>query len=30
MQGIDPYGVLNQHDQPTQLGHFFDTDPPCQ
>jgi hypothetical protein len=23
-QGIVPHGMLNQSDQPTQFGHFFE------
>jgi hypothetical protein len=30
MKGIDPYGILNQTEQPTQFGHFFHVDPPYQ
>jgi hypothetical protein len=30
IQGISPYGMLNQSNQPTQFGHFPYLDPPHQ
>jgi hypothetical protein len=30
MQGISPYGMLNQSNQPTQFVHFSNLDPPYQ
>jgi hypothetical protein len=29
-KGIGWYGMLDQFDQPTQFGHFFHLDAPCQ
>jgi hypothetical protein len=30
MQGLDPYGMFNQSDRPTQFEDFFHMDPPYQ
>jgi hypothetical protein len=30
MQGICPYGVLDNPDQPTKSGYLSHLDPPCQ
>jgi hypothetical protein len=30
IQGISPYGMLNQSDQATQFGFFSHLDPPYQ
>jgi hypothetical protein len=29
-KGMGPYGMFNQSDQSTQLGHFSHLDPPHQ